>query len=188
MATPHTLAPRPHPTAFHFTPADHVGLSVLTDAQVLARFDDCMDDQGDCEVWTGRLTNGQPRFWFATSAQTGREVLAVRLAWARAHGPIPEGHMVRHSCQTRACVKVSHLFLTLPVGNVHETQRQGRWAKSNLTVCPSGHQYEGANLVREMDGSRRCRTCKKTHLRAAYAAHPEKWVARRERRRKETAA
>jgi hypothetical protein len=52
--------------------------------------------------------------------------LAHRVAWESAHGPIPKGLMVCHTCDTPACVNPSHLLLGTQTANVTDAQRKGR--------------------------------------------------------------
>jgi hypothetical protein len=69
----------------------------------------------DCILWTGRMHAagyGVDRVpssgW---RAKDGRDVLAHRLAWERANGPIPEGLQVHHRCENRRCINVEHMEL-----------------------------------------------------------------------------
>lgn len=79
---------------------------------------------GDCIVWTGSLDGagyGQLRIG-------DRLTKAHRYAWEAAHGPIPEGLYVDHTCWNKACVAVPHLRLATHGENV---QYQARARKDN---------------------------------------------------------
>lgn len=52
--------------------------------------------------------------------------LAHRVAWIDAHGPIPDGLVVMHSCDNRRCVNLEHLSLGTQADNIHDAQRKGR--------------------------------------------------------------
>jgi hypothetical protein len=55
-----------------------------------------------------------------------RRDLAHRLAWAEANGPIPEGMVVRHTCDNPPCVNPAHLILGTQKDNVGDMDRRGR--------------------------------------------------------------
>ena len=61
-----------------------------------------------CYIFTGSLTaKGYGRL------RAGGKVLAAhRVAFELARGRIEEGMKVRHTCSNRACVRVSHLYLS----------------------------------------------------------------------------
>lgn len=53
---------------------------------------------------------------------------AHRLAWVNTNGPIPDGLMVCHTCDTPACVNPAHLFLGTNGDNMSDRQSKGRQA------------------------------------------------------------
>ncbi len=65
----------------------------------------------ECWLWTDKpIASGYGKL------STGREsspVLAHRLAWELANGPVPEGLLVRQRCGNRLCCNPAHLFLAL---------------------------------------------------------------------------
>jgi hypothetical protein len=58
-------------------------------------------------------------------------VLAHRYAYAIVYGPIPNGKMVCHHCDTPSCVRIDHLFLTDAAGNSADMVSKGRQARGN---------------------------------------------------------
>lgn len=59
----------------------------------------------------------------------GRTVAAHRYAYEVAHGAIPDGAVVRHSCDTPRCVRPDHLSLGSPMDNSRDMTRRARQAR-----------------------------------------------------------
>lgn len=109
--------------------------------------------------------------WPGARAVTGygvyRGVYAHRLAWVAANGrDIPTGTPeIRHYiCDNPACTNPAHLLPGTHAENMADMIRQGRCNAGKYqrakTHCPSGHPYEGDNLVISKEGYRRCRECR----------------------------
>jgi hypothetical protein len=88
---------------------------------------------------------------------------AHRVAWIKAHGPIPTGLVVRHICDNPPCVNVDHLVLGTDADNIHDMHERGRYRggrKSGVqTHCKRGHEYTPENTYTQ-DGHRSCVTCR----------------------------
>lgn len=67
----------------------------------------------------------------------------ARLAYFLAHGEIPKGQLVCHSCDEGRCCNVEHLFLGTQTDNMRDMIAKGR-AKH-----PAGEQHERARLTAE---------------------------------------
>ena len=79
---------------------------------------------GVCWVWTARINPyGYGQFFF-----NGRDEGAHRVAWQLANGigSIPDDKWVCHKCDNRACVRLDHLFLDTPEGDVWDMVMKNR--------------------------------------------------------------
>jgi len=79
-----------------------------------------------CHIWTGQITgSGYGRIEF--SHYPGRyRARTHRVAYELAHGPIPEGMLVCHTCDVRLCCNPKHLFLGTYADNYHDMVAKGR--------------------------------------------------------------
>lgn len=97
---------------------------------------------------------GYPRVSLA-----GRNYSVHRLV-ALAFHPNPHGHpLVRHLDDVPTHNAASNLAWGTYSDNGKDVVILGNHPKSNTAHCPSGHAYEGENLMLRSDGSRKCREC-----------------------------
>lgn len=97
-----------------------------------------------------------------------RPTLAHRWAYERFVGPIPDGLVVRHTCDNRLCSNPSHLLVGTLSQNMQDMVDRKRHPRHQVTHCPQGHEYAGANLSIHRNGSRRCRACDRERHRRKY--------------------
>ena len=133
------------------TPPREVDLSVRFWSRV-EPFD--VRDGSACALWLGhRLPAG---YGTLTDAE-GEHHYAHRVSWELLHGPVPEGMVIRHRCNTPSCVRPGHLLVgtyadneadkiganrqrVLPAltGNdiraIRHCYRTGRWSQGDLAV------------------------------------------------------
>lgn len=60
-----------------------------------------------CLLVDGGEGPGEPRVYWQ-----GRAVWVARAAWEDAHGSVPAGKRVAHSCHRMACVALEHLYVS----------------------------------------------------------------------------
>lgn len=77
-------------------------------------------------------------FGYARIEFEGKRELAHRLAWELVNGPIPDGLIVRHSCDNPPCVNVKHLSLGTHYDNALDCSIRGR----RVTKLTSDQVYE----------------------------------------------
>lgn len=77
------------------------------------------DSQTGCWLWQ-RATNN---LGYGQVSVDGRVVYAHRIAYERAHGPIPEGLVVDHICCNPSCVNPAHLEAVTNGENIRRGSR-----------------------------------------------------------------
>lgn len=88
----------------------------------IERFESRIDKSGDCWIWQGRARQGG----YGYLGWCGENERAHRVAWMIAHGPIPNGLCVCHTCDNPLCVRPSHLWLGTQLENNEDKVRKGR--------------------------------------------------------------
>ena len=120
-----------------------------------------VDPATGCHLWTGPLThNGYAR---PSGVDRTKRVMAHRLAWEIANGPIPAGLTIDHLCRVRHCINPDHLEAV----TIQENLRRGLGtlgrANAAKTHCPVGHEYTPENTYTATNWaggiSRGCRRC-----------------------------
>lgn len=127
------------------------------------RFWSKVDKSGECWLWTaGRHRAGYGAFSVGSRLTGGRrDTYAHRVAYELAFGPIPNGLLVRHTCDTPACVRPEHLLVGTQADNMHDAAERGRTTKGDRhpwrrrpELIRKGEQHHAAKLtdeqVREM--------------------------------------
>lgn len=86
---------------------------------------------GCLELQRGLNGGGYGTFSVVVVEQDGtrrhRLRLAHRIVFEAAHGPIPDGLVVRHKCDNRKCCELSHLELGTVQENIEDARRRGRY-------------------------------------------------------------
>jgi hypothetical protein len=120
---------------------------------------------GECLEWGGyRSPSG-----YGVVSVGGRNLRAHRVFYAAFVGDVPEGMSVCHKCDNRACVRPDHLFLGTDRDNTRDSIAKGRFTKvtprTPQTHCKNGHEFTPENTITYSNGTKACRTCKRTYWR-----------------------
>lgn len=87
---------------------------------------------------------------------------AHRRAYREAHGSIPDGLEVHHTCDRRDCIEPTHL-----IALTHAEHMALHAAKQ--VRCIHGHRFTPGNTIVRRNGTRRCRECQNARHRAMRA-------------------
>lgn len=127
----------------------------------------------DCWYWTaGTFENGYGLF----CAEAGIPRGAHRVMWEMVNGPIPDGLLVRHTCDQRNCVNPDHLLLGTQRDNHADAIARGRHASQALWKGGEAARNERKRQARRVQGLKGM--CAGEHWRAR---HPAAGQARGER-------
>lgn len=95
-------------------------------AEKLERYS-CPEALTGCTLWTGCRNNmGYGAVRVDHGGKGKVHIYAHRFAWMLLNGPIPDGLIVRHRCDTPACVNPEHLELGTMKDNSQDMVKRGR--------------------------------------------------------------
>jgi hypothetical protein len=90
-----------------------------------------IDTRGDDECWPWLAgTNGDGYGQIRSDAPESRHVLAHRVVYELAHGPLADGVLVRHTCDFGLCCNPKHLVIGDKASNADDAVLRGRHARA----------------------------------------------------------
>lgn len=113
-----------------------------------AEFWDSLEPAGDCLLHPGSGVYPKIKVEGVPSRRADGKESVHRVAWFLTDGPIPDGMMVLHHCDTPPCCRPSHLYLGTQRENAFDRERRGR-AGSNVGVNVRRYSDQDYDRVRE---------------------------------------
>ena len=98
-----------------------------------------------CHIWTGTISQGGYGLMVITDSGRRISTKAHRVAYQIAHGEIPDGLYICHSCDVKLCVNPDHLFAATQAENMRDMSRKNR--------ARNEYNYEFPPLAIEMLGA-----------------------------------
>lgn len=103
-----------------------------------------MNKTGGCWLWTGARTSRN----YGTVSWMNRQRSTHKLAYELTNGPVPDGLVVRHTCDNPPCCNPEHLSLGTVLDNVRDMLERGRKNPARGERCH--HAKLTAEMVVEM--------------------------------------
>lgn len=121
----------------------------------------------ECWPWIGAANREGGYGYLSTGGRGGRKVYAHRVAWELANGrPVPDGMVVRHSCDNPPCCNPAHLSIGTMLDNANDMLTRHGHYMANRTHCSNGHEFSPENTrvspSREGRTRRVCRECERS--------------------------
>jgi hypothetical protein len=137
--------------------------TVVTDLQLLkfTLMNRCRLAENGCWEWVGGRNSGYGQIQTKLSSKRG----AHQVSYEAHHGKIPEGQVVRHTCDNPSCINPDHLILGTQADNVADREARGRRKDIN------GEQIGTARLTAEQVLEIRASDKSLTQLARQYNVH-----------------
>ena len=101
------------------------------------------DYENECWLWTAGSINGYGQFYIYN-----KPIGAHRFSYECYNGPILNGSLIRHSCDTPSCVSPYHLLNGTHYDNKHDAIERGRYNKT-INILTENDVKDILNYIRK---------------------------------------
>jgi hypothetical protein len=120
-----------------------------------------------CYLWEGPVRSKE----YGNLKYAGRNQGAHRVAWQLANGPIPEGLLVLHRCDTPLCLNPKHHFLGTNTDNMRDMVAKGRSKHPHTPGERNGRALLSEDDVRAIRALYKTRNVTLLELGERYGVH-----------------
>jgi hypothetical protein len=126
----------------------------MTNKQIIEANVEQVTETG-CWIWTGSINHNG----YGNIFSPGMLKLAHRASYEAFVGPITEGLLICHKCDTPPCVNPMHLFAGTHKDNMLDAAAKRRLPGQRKTHCHNGHEFTPENTTILRGSQRECKEC-----------------------------
>lgn len=82
------------------------------------------EPDGTCLLWRWAAILGGSAKWYGVLHTKRKQVMAHRYYYRKYKGPIPEGHVVHHTCYNTLCINPEHLEAITQSSNIADWRQR----------------------------------------------------------------
>jgi hypothetical protein len=121
---------------------------------------------GTCLEYNGARSHGYGSIRVVVGAGVYRSLQVHKLIYETHFGPVPEGLVVRHTCDNPPCCNPEHLLIGTHKDNTNDMIERGRYrGRPRQEECLRGHPFDEENtyisIRRSGHEHRQCRACQR---------------------------
>lgn len=97
-----------------------------------------------CHICTSHCKDKDGYCYARINKKTGK---LHRKLWIENYGPIPDGMVIRHTCDNPSCINLAHLLIGTPSDNTNDMLERGRQAKGEFQGCAVLSEYQVVCII-----------------------------------------